>query len=83
MSVALSTEFINLMDMKLHEIRIVEGRVEDWLFTTVMRVPGGLVYRSFDKAAPMMAAVFVPIAGWDTAHLADFIKQSGPQRKGD
>ena len=82
MSVAPSTEFINLMDMKLHEIRIVEGRVEDCLFTTVMRVPGGLVYRSFDKAAPMMAAVFVPVAGWDTAHLANFIKQNALESKG-
>ena len=63
MSVAPPTDFTDLIDMKLHETRIVEGRVEDCLFTTVMRVPGGFVYRSFDKAAPMMAAVYVPFGG--------------------
>ena len=35
MSVAPPTEFMNLMDMKMHETRIVEGRVEDCLLTTV------------------------------------------------
>lgn len=60
MSVAPPTEIMDLVTMGLHETRIVEHDNSSFLFTTVMRVPNGLIYRSFDKASGIMGAVFVP-----------------------
>ena len=60
MSLAPSTEIIDLIKMSLHETRIVEHDNNSFLFTTIMRVPNGLIYRSFDKGNGIMGAVFVP-----------------------
>ena len=48
----------DIYKMNLHEIIVIAE--DSWLHTTVMRVPGGWVYRSYDKSNQMMAAVFVP-----------------------
>lgn len=45
--------------LKLHETMIIEGDPTDFLFTTVMRVSGGWIYRSYDKGNKMLTAVFV------------------------
>ena len=44
--------------MKLHETDVVENNAN--LFTSRMKVPGGYIYRSYDKSNSVMAAVFVP-----------------------
>ncbi len=44
-------------DMELHEVRIVE---DNNLFTTVIRVPGGWFYRSYDKGHGIITGAFVP-----------------------
>lgn len=46
-----------LYEMKLSEILIIE---DSNLFTTVLRVPGGWVYRSYDKGHQILSSVFVP-----------------------
>ena len=51
----------SIYDLKLHEVEITpECRPQDSLFTSVMRVPGGFIYRSFDKSSNVMGCVFVP-----------------------
>lgn len=60
MSVAPPTEIMDLVKMDLHETSVVETG-DSSLYTTVMRVPGGLIYRSFDKGSGIMGAVFVPL----------------------
>jgi hypothetical protein len=48
-----------IYQLNLHEVIQVE--VDDkYLFTTVMAVPGGWIYRSYDKSHSMMSCVFVP-----------------------
>lgn len=59
MSVAPPNEIREFFEMKLHETRVVETD-NSALYTTVMRVPNGLIYRSFDKGSGIMGAVFVP-----------------------
>lgn len=48
---------INIYDMKMHEMQAVE---DGNLFTTTLRVPGGWMYRSYDKEHNMLTSVFVP-----------------------
>lgn len=51
----------DIYKLDMHEVTMTtETDLKDWLFTTVMRVPGGWIYRSFDKGNNIMAAVFVP-----------------------
>lgn len=52
---------MSLYKMKLGEVVVVEdsGRYTTDLHTTAMRVPGGWIYRSYDKTNQVMAAVFV------------------------
>jgi hypothetical protein len=45
--------------MKLFEIMPVEINDSE-LWTSVMRVPGGWVFRSFDKSNKMMSTCYVP-----------------------
>ena len=45
-----------LYELNLHEILVTE---DAHLFTTTMRVPGGWIYRSYDKSNNIMSAVFV------------------------
>lgn len=48
-------------ELKLHQVfTTAENSNCHDLFTSVMRVPGGWIYRSFDKGNKIMAAVFVP-----------------------
>jgi hypothetical protein len=47
----------NLHEMKLHETIVAEC---DDLFTVVLRVPGGWMYRSYDKSHGILTSVFVP-----------------------
>jgi hypothetical protein len=51
---------MNFYEMKLHDTFIAEGELNQNLFTTVLRVPGGWIYRSYDKGTQIMGAVFVP-----------------------
>lgn len=44
--------------LEVFDVMIVEDGA---LFTTVMRVPNGYIYRSFDKGSQIMGMVFVPI----------------------
>ena len=46
--------------MTLNETIYVEADNSDPLCTSVMRVPGGWIYRSFDKGHGIMACTFVP-----------------------
>lgn len=50
---------IKLYKMKLGDVEIVEDQN---LFTTALRVPGGWVFRSYDKQSKILGSVFVP---WD------------------
>lgn len=45
-----------IYDLKLHEILVVE---DSSLFTTVMAVDGGWIYRSYDKSHNIFSMVFV------------------------
>lgn len=45
--------------MSKHTPEIVEDGV---LFTDRLKVPGGWIYRSYDKSSQVMGCVFVPIA---------------------
>ncbi len=47
----------NIYDLKLHEVLIVE---DGSLFSTAMRVPGGFIYRSYDKSHQLLSCTFVP-----------------------
>lgn len=47
----------NIYKMALHSANVVE---DGFLFTVVLRVPGGWIYRSYDKGNQVMGAVFVP-----------------------
>jgi hypothetical protein len=49
----------SLYELGLHEICPVET-IDRELWTSVMRVPGGWIYRSFDKGNKMMCSAFVP-----------------------
>lgn len=49
-----------LYAMNLHEMVLVECSEGDYLATSVMRVKGGWIYRSFDKSNNMLSNVFVP-----------------------
>lgn len=49
-----------LGNMKLHQIEIVEHG-DQFLFTTVMRVHCGWIYRSYDKSSNMLSSNFVPL----------------------
>jgi hypothetical protein len=54
-------ETINIYQMSLHDVlRTEENKPSDMLATSVMRVPGGWIYRSFDKSHNMMSSTFVP-----------------------
>lgn len=46
-----------IYDLDLHEVIVVE---DSSLFTTVMAVDGGWIYRSLDKGNGLLSAVFVP-----------------------
>lgn len=46
----------NIYDLKLHEVSVVEC---ESLFTLALRVPGGWIYRSYDKGSNILSAVFV------------------------
>lgn len=46
--------------MKLHEILPVETASNAEFWTSVMRVPGGWIYRSFHRKYNMCSNVFVP-----------------------
>ena len=48
----------DIYELILHEGAIAEDNQS--LFTTVLRVPGGWMYRSFDKSHNILASVFVP-----------------------
>lgn len=48
----------NIYDLELHEVTVVEDAA---LFSTVMRVPGGFIYRHYDKSNNIMSNVFVPL----------------------
>lgn len=51
-----------IYNLALHEILITsECDGGHSLFTTVMRVPGGWIYRSYDKSCKIMSCVFVPL----------------------
>ena len=47
----------NIYNLKLHETLDADDAN---LFTTVIRVPGGWMYRSYDKGCHILCAVFVP-----------------------
>lgn len=49
----------NLYTLQLYEVEYVETITSD-LATSVMRVPGGWIFRSYDKSRNMMSSVFVP-----------------------
>lgn len=53
-------QVIDVYTMPMHSVGIVENGS---LFTTVMRVPGGWIYRSYDKSHNILSAVFVPYKG--------------------
>lgn len=48
---------MKLYEMKLGEIVVIEDTT---IFTEVIRVPGGWIYRSLDKYYNVLSAVFVP-----------------------
>jgi hypothetical protein len=47
----------NIYELKLHEILVIEDK---YLLTTVLKVPGGWIYRSYDKENKILGSVFVP-----------------------
>ena len=47
----------NVYELKLNEVAVVE---DSNLFTTAIRVPGGWVYRSYDKSHGILSSAFVP-----------------------
>ena len=47
----------SIYDLKLHETSVVE---DAFLFTVVLRVPGGWMYRSYDKAHQILTCCLVP-----------------------
>lgn len=48
---------IRLYKMELHErLQFDDGG----LFTCILRVPGGWIYRSYDKSHEILSSVFVP-----------------------
>ena len=49
----------SIYDLQIHEITPVETNDAE-LWTSVMRVPGGWIYRSYDKSHSMMSNTFVP-----------------------
>jgi hypothetical protein len=51
----------DIFNLKLHEVAYtIESAHNDELFTTVMRVHGGFIYRSMDKRHNMLTSCFVP-----------------------
>ena len=56
----MSDKETNIYKMKLHDILITsENSNSHHLFTSVMRVPGGWIYRSIDKGNKIMSSSFV------------------------
>lgn len=51
------SEIKTIYDLKLHETIVFD---EPSIFTTILRVPGGWFYRSFDKSYHIMSGCFVP-----------------------
>lgn len=49
-----------IYELDLHECLYAERDASSPLCTSVMRVPNGWIYRSYDKGEGIMAAVFVP-----------------------
>ena len=47
----------SIYDLPLHATCTVEDAC---LFTTAIRVPGGWIYRSYDKSSSILSSVFVP-----------------------
>lgn len=50
----------SIYELQMHEVTIVEGDPWSPLFTTAMKVPGGWIYRSYDKGNQIMSCAFVP-----------------------
>lgn len=50
----------SIYDLKLNETLPLEQSQDPWFFTTVMKVPGGWFYRSYDKQHNIATGVFVP-----------------------
>lgn len=48
---------IYIYEMKIHDVMVVE---DGNLFTSVIRVPGGWIYRSYDKSHNILSSQFVP-----------------------
>ena len=48
----------NIYNLKLHQCLELD---DPHLYNTILRVPGGWVYRSFDKSCSMMTSCFVPL----------------------
>ncbi len=46
--------------MHLHEVMVIECETTDELWTSVMRVPGGWIYRSYHKGDKIFFSTFVP-----------------------
>jgi hypothetical protein len=49
----------DIYKLEMHETTVVD---DCSLFTTVMRVPHGWIYRSYDKSSNILSSVFVPFA---------------------
>lgn len=47
-------------ELQTFEVLYIEYSQSASLFTSVMRVPNGHIYRSFDKETGIMGMVFVP-----------------------
>jgi hypothetical protein len=50
----------SIYDLELHETMTVEGLPNLTLYTSVMRVPGGWIYRSYYRTHNVMSNTFVP-----------------------
>lgn len=50
----------DIYKLLLHEVMPIETDISDELWTSVMRVPGGWIYRSYDKGNKIMSTSFVP-----------------------
>lgn len=74
-----TSQEIDIYDMKLHEeAKIGEyNPVADYT-TNVMRVPGGWIYRSYDKSNGIMASSFVPF----NAELSTKVPKPTPKPSG-
>lgn len=51
----------NIYNMELHEVIVSDEYFPNHnLYTTIMRVAGGRIYRSYDKSSNIMGMVFIP-----------------------